>query len=380
MIIGENMKLLKDMDINNKTVIVRCDYNVPIKDGIIEDDSRIVKSLETINYLIDHNCKIVLLSHLGRVKTPEDKEKNSLKLVAEHLSKLLNRNVTFVSECYGEEVKKTVMEHNSGDIIMLENTRYMDLEGKLESGNNPDLAKFWASLGDVFVLDAFGSAHRAHASTAGIASFIPSCVGLLIEKELDNLKDLINVEIRPFTIFMGGAKVEDKLPIIEKLLPECDHLLLGGGIANSFLKASGVEVGTSLATSDEELLAKLKVLLTNYQDKIMLPLDFVYDGSSIMDIGPMSLENYARVINESKLIFINGTPGKFEDEPFAEGTIKLLSILASCGAKVITGGGDTVNALKKFGYEDKFFFCSSGGGATLEYIANKELEALKCLE
>ncbi len=374
------MKRINELNVDNKTIVLRCDYNVPINDGIIEDNSRIKKSLKTINYLLDHNCKIVILSHLGRVKSEEDKQKNSLKPVANELSKLLQKKVLFVSECYGNQVKEIVANAQLGDVILLENTRYMDYPEKLESGNNEALAKFWASLGDIFILDAFGSCHRAHASTAGIANYMESAIGFLIIDELDHLSELININKRPFTIFMGGAKVEDKLVIIKKLLPKCDYLLLGGGIANSFLKTKGIDVKTSLATDNPDMLNELDSLLKSYEKKIILPIDFVYDGESIMDLGNKTIENYNEYLKTSSLIFMNGTPGKFEDERFAGGTKQLLERLSQTNATIIIGGGDTVSAVKKCGYEGKFYFESSGGGATLEYIADGELEALKWLK
>ena len=374
------MKTINEIDVNNKAVVVRCDYNVPIENGVIQDNSRIVKSLKTINYLLEHNAKVIILSHLGRVKTEEDRVKYSLRVVAQELGKLINKKVEFIPSCYGNEVKEKTTNLSLGEVALLENTRFMDYPDKLESGNDPKLAEFWASLGDVFILDAFGSCHRAHASTAGIAKYIPSAIGFLVESELQHLNTLIDIKERPFTIFMGGAKVEDKLPIIKKLLPKCDYLLLGGGIANSFLKASGMDVKNSLATEDESLLQELKNMLDNNKDKIVLPVDFVIDNDSIFDLGVNSIDKFTTYIEKSNLCFINGTPGLSEDDRFAEGTKSLLKYLASYHGKVIAGGGDTVSAIKRFGFEGKFYFESSGGGATLEYIADGELEALKWLK
>lgn len=374
------MQFLSKTNVRNKRVIVRCDFNVPIENGVITDDSRITKSLETIKYLIDNNCKIVLLSHLGRIKTEEDRKDNSLKIVAQRLNELLDHKVTFLSECYGSKVKEYVDSMESKDVVLLENTRIMDLQDKLESNNDEELAKFWASLADMFIMDAFGSAHRAHASTAGIAKYIPACVGFLVEKELKGLNPLLNVKERPFVVFMGGAKVEDKLPIIKKLITKCDYILVGGGIANSFLKAMGEDVKKSLATSDEALLQELKDLLAKYKQKILLPIDFNYVNDAIMDVGEDTIKMYKHYISYSKLLFVNGTPGKFEDEETSKGTKKLFEICKSSTANVILGGGDTVSAAKKFGYENDFMFQSSGGGATLEYIANGKLEALEWIK
>lgn len=371
------MKTLKDLSLDNKTVILRCDYNVPVKDGIITDVSRIEKSLKTISYLLECNCKIVILSHLGRIKSEEQKKSYSLRIVAQKLSELLNKKIIFVDQCFGKKVKEIVDNAKLKDIIFLENTRFMDYPDKLESSNDANLAKFWASLGDVFVLDAFGTCHREHASVVGIANYLPCGLGFLIEEELKNLDCLVNVKERPFTIFMGGAKVEDKLPLIKLLLPKCDYLLLGGGIANSFLKANGMDVKKSLATSDISLLSDIKCLLANYSAKICLPVDFVYDNEAIMDIGVNTIQSFSDIFYNSKLIFVNGTPGKFEDERFFDGTLQLFKALSEINTKIILGGGDTINAVKKCELSGSFTFESSGGGATLEYIASGELKALK---
>ncbi len=368
------MKTIREIDLKNKRVILRCDYNVPVSNGNISDDLRIIKSLETINYLLINNCKIVILSHLGRVKNENDKKENSLKIVAQYLSKLINRKIIFLDNCYGNEVKKIVDNANLGEIILLENTRFMDLYGNLESQNNKTLSKFWASLGDIYINDAFGVTHRMHASTAGISNYLPSGIGLLVEQELNNLEPLINISQRPFTIFMGGAKVEEKLSLIKKLLPKCDFLILGGGILNSFLKAKGEEIYDSLATNDENILKELQILLKEYETKIIMAQSFVMENNKILDINP---DTYEKNIYESKLIFVNGTPGKFENEKFSEGTKKLFKMLKDSPAHVIIGGGDTANAVSLFGYEKSFDFISSGGGATLEYIANGKINALE---
>ena len=372
------MKTLKDIDVSNKSVVIRCDFNVPMEGTRITDNSKIVKSLDTLKYLLDRNCKVIILSHFGRVKSEEDKSKNTLKYVGQELSNLLGKEVKFVDKCNGAKVKEFVDSCNKGDVILLENTRIMDYPEKLESKNNEELAKFWASLGDVYVNDAFGSMHRAHASTAGIAKFIPHCIGLLVEEELNNLSVLVKDTPHPFGVFMGGAKVDDKLPIIKSLLDRCDYLLTGGGIANSFLKAKGADVGSSIATSDDDILNELRDLMDKYKGKIILPVDFTIDDGIIYDIGSKSLELYKKYINQSEIIFVNGTCGKFEDDRFTEGTSGLFKILKESNKKVIVGGGDTVSAAKKFGYE--FSFMSSGGGATLEYIADGTLKALEWME
>ena len=374
------MNTLKDIDIKNKNVIIRCDFNVPMEGNVIKDNSKIVKSIKTLKYLIDNNCRVVILSHFGRVKSEEDKEKNTLKYVGQELSNLLQREVKFVDKCMGEKVKEFVYSCNKGDVILLENTRIMDYPEKLESSNNLELAKFWASLGEIFINDAFGSMHRAHASTAGICKYLPSAIGFLVEDELNHLNILVKDTPHPFCVFMGGAKVDDKLPIIKSLLDRCDYLLLGGGIANSFLKAKGANVGLSVATNDEAILSELNELMNKYKGKIILPIDFTIDDGIIYDIGSKSIEMYKKYIMDSEIIFVNGTCGKFEDDRFTEGTKGLFEALKMSNKKVIVGGGDTVSAVSKFGYENSFYYLSSGGGATLEYIADGTLKALEWMK
>ena len=374
------MNTLKDISVNNKSVVIRCDFNVPMEGTKITDNSKIVKSLDTLKYLLNNNCKIVILSHFGRVKSEEDKIKNTLKYVAMELANLLNHEVKFVSSCFGEKVKNIVDNAKLGDVILLENTRFMDYPEKLESSNNLELAKFWASLGEVYINDAFGSMHRAHASTAGIAKYLPHAIGFLVEEELNNLEILIKDTPRPFVVFMGGAKVDDKLPIIKSLINRCDYLLLGGGIANSFLKAKGANIGDSLATNDDDILKEIKELMSTYKEKIILPIDFTIDNGIIYDIGNKSIDLYKKYIDSASIVFVNGTCGKFEDVRFTEGTTMLFEALKDSGNTVIIGGGDTASAIKKFGFDNAFSFVSSGGGATLEYIADKTLKALEWMK
>ena len=380
---GVVMKTILDMDVENKSVVVRCDFNVPIEDGVITDSSRVKKSLKTIKYLLDKNCKVVLLSHFGRVKKEEDKKNNTLKPVASLLAELLKRKVVFLDECYGQRVKDVVANASLGDVIRLENTRFMDVPDMLESNNDDRLAEYFASLGDVFINDAFGALHRNHASTAGIAKYIDSGIGFLVKEELDKLYILVDNTPAPFAVFMGGAKVDDKLPIIKKFIDKCDYLMLGGGIANSFFKATGRNVGESVATSDANILKDLKELYAKYEGKIILPSDFTlddgriilpgdftHDDGKIYDVGPISISKYKEIIDNCATVFVNGTPGLYEDDRFRKGTIGLLSVLASSPANVIIGGGDTASAVKKFGFDNAFSHVSSGGGATLEFIAN----------
>ncbi len=374
------MKTIKDIDLKNKNVILRCDYNVPVEDNIIKDNSKIKKSLKTINYLLENNCKIVILSHFGRVKKEEDKKNNSLLIVAQELANLLKRDVKFINDCFSNKVKTIVTNANLGEVILLENTRFTDVPNKMESNNDITLSKFFASLGDVYINDAFGSLHREHSSTAGICKYIPHAIGFLVEEELANLDILINNTPHPFCVFMGGAKVDDKLPIIKELLKRCDYLLTGGGIANSFLKAKGADLGNSIATSDENILKELTLLMDTYQKKIVLPDDFTIDDGIIYDLGNKTILKYQQYIDASEIIFVNGTCGKFEDERFTEGTKNLFDALANSHKKVIIGGGDTASAVSKFGFKDKFTYVSSGGGASLEYIAFKKLKALDWME
>lgn len=374
------MNTIKDIDLKNKKVVIRVDYNVPMENGIIKDSSKIKKSLRSINYLLENNCRVVILSHFGRIKSEEDKIKNSLKVVAKELANLLGKNVKFLDNCYGDKVKNIVDNCGLGEVILLENTRFMDIPEKRESGNDLSLAEYWASLGEVYINDAFGSMHRAHASTAGIAKFLPHAIGFLVMDELEHLNILIHNTPHPFTVFMGGAKVDDKLPIIKSLIERCDYLLVGGGIANSFLKAKGADIGNSIATSDEGILNELKKLMEEYKGKIVLPVDFTIDDGIIYDVGNKSIEVYKKYIDKSEIVFVNGTCGKFEDERFMEGTSNLFKILKDSGKKVIVGGGDTASACIRFGFKDSFDFISSGGGATLEYIADGTLKALEWME
>ena len=272
-------KTIKDFDLYNKRVIIRVDFNVPIKDNIITDDNRIIASLPTINYAVENGAKVILMSHLGRIKTEEDKINNSLEIVASRLSKILNKEVTFVSTTHGDELEDCISNLNIGDILLMENTRFEDLEGKKESSNDSELGKYWASLGDIFINDAFGTCHRAHASNVGIASHLPSGIGFLVEKEINALSVLDN-PVRPFTVILGGAKVNDKIGVIENLVTKADYILIGGGMAYTFLKAKGLPIGKSLL--DSENIDFCKKMLDEYSDKIILPIDSV-NGKDISD-------------------------------------------------------------------------------------------------
>ena len=379
------MKFIEDLNVDNKKVILRLDLNVTIQDGKIVDNTKIVKSLKTINYLLDHNCKILIMSHLGRIKTLEDKLRNSLEPVSLELSKLLGKNVCFIPET--RDILPTILDNHQ--ICLMENTRFEDLDGKKESGNDEELAKYWASLGEIFINDAFGTSHRCHASNNGISKYLESGYGYLIKEELDGLSPVVNDIKRPFTVIMGGAKVDDKIQLIKAMLNECDNLIVGGGIANTFLKASGYEIGTSLYSAD--YVDQVKELLDNYSAKIILPVDVVVninDNISIIDVknlsegaiydlGPKSLQVIRDILDESETVFMNGTVGMYEDERYKQGTVELLEILRRCNNIKIAGGGDALASVNTLGYQDAFNFLSTGGGATLEYI---EAKKLKCFE
>jgi phosphoglycerate kinase len=382
---GGSMKFIEDINIDNKKVILRLDLNVTIKDGKILDNTKIVKSLKTINYLLDHNCKILIMSHLGKIKTLEDKLRNSLEIVSLELSKLLGQNVCFIPET--RNILPSILDNHN--ICLMENTRFEDLDGKKESGNDLELAKYWASLGEVFINDAFGTTHRCHASNNGIAKFLESGYGYLIKEEIDGLSPIINNIKRPFTVIMGGAKVDDKIQLIKSLLNECDNLLVGGGIANTFLKAAGYNIGSSLYSVD--YVEEVKELLNTYSSKIVLPVDIVVNNNevvstisvkdmtdgSIYDLGNKTLQVYRDILDESETVFVNGTLGLYEDPRYKAGTEELFNILRRCNNIKIAGGGDAVASINTLGYQDAFNYLSTGGGATLEYIANKKL---KCFE
>lgn len=389
-------QLLKNMYVNNLRVILRCDFNVPITGGNITDESKIIKSLETINYLLSKNCKIIILSHLGRVKTEEDKAKNSLIIVKNCLERLLNKPIKFANDILSEETKNIALNLQSGEILLLENTRFLDVPNKLESNLNEEVAQKLASLGEMFVLDAFAVAHRNHTSVVGIPKYLPSCLGFLVEKEKNMLDKIIMKPERPFTVIMGGAKVDDKLKIINSLLPKCEHLLVSGGIANSFLSALGLRTGESLKTENPETIKELQRLMLAFKEKFAFPLDAIttttynenptmkninkIDANDIIkDIGIKTINKYSDIIKNSNTIFMNGTMGIYEQKEFANGTIEILNHLKEKKDHVVIGGGDTVGAVNTLGFKNIFPNISSGGGATLEYIVNASLPGIEAI-
>ena len=376
--------------INSKRVILRVDYNVTIKDGIIIDDTKIVKSLKTIKYLLDNNNSIILLSHLGKIKSESDKDRNTLYPVYLRLNDLVNTNVYFCPFTRGEKLESMVNNLKPREILMIENTRFEDYPDKLESNCDDVLSRYWASLGEIFVNDAFGTSHRRHASNYGIKKYLESYYGFLIEEEVTKLDELINSPKRPFTVIMGGAKVDDKIKLIKELLKTCDYLIVGGGIANTFLLADNKGIGLSLVNKD--YLQEVRTLLENNREKIILPIDFyvennnekyyrsldeILDDDIIYDIGGCSLELFKETIDKSNTIFLNGTVGLYENENYKYGTESLLKILSEAKAKTFIGGGDALSSVNKLGFNESFYYKSTGGGATLDYIINKSASSLE---
>jgi len=386
-------KTIRDYDLSGKKVIIRVDFNVPITDGKIDDDNRIVESVKTIEYAIQNGAKIILMSHLGRVETEEDRATNSLAPVALRLSELINKEVLFIDETRGAKLEGAINNMQNGDVILVENTRFEDIDGKKESKNNPELGAYWASLGDIYINDAFGTAHRAHASNVGIASNLPNGVGFLIEKELKYLDKAISNPERPFTVILGGAKVSDKIPVIENLVGIADHIIIGGGMMFTFFKAQGYEIGKSLL--DEDSIEFCKRILAENPDKIILPVDCVcgkafsndttmraclvtdiHEDEMGLDLSLMTYDVFGPIIQNSKTIVWNGPVGAFEFEKFSYGTNVLCAELAKLDATVILGGGDTAAAAIKFGYKDAYTHISTGGGASLELLEGKELPGI----
>jgi phosphoglycerate kinase len=391
------MKTIRDLKIKGKKVIIRCDFNVPMKNGAITDDNRIKESLETINYAIDKGAKVILMSHLGRVETIEDKKDATLLPVANRLSELLERNVLFIKETRGQELETAIERMQPKEVILMENTRFEDIEGKKESKNDPELGTYWASLGDLYVNDAFGTSHRSHASNVGIATHLESAVGFLIEKELKYLNLATKNPKKPMTVILGGAKVSDKIGVISNLVNVADYILIGGGMSYTFLKAKGYNIGKSLL--DEDSVHFCRDILAKYPDKIILPVDVVstdaikddalgyysaidsiLDDHMGVDIGTKTIELFKEYLDKSKTIVWNGPLGVFEIDTFAVGTKEILKHLTTLNAVTIIGGGDTASAAINFGYKDKMTHISTGGGASLELLEGKELPGIKIIK
>jgi phosphoglycerate kinase len=390
---------VKDIILKGKKVLIRVDFNVPMNDeGVITDDNRITAAIPTIEYVINQGGRAILFSHLGRVKTEDDKAKNSLKPVQERLQALLGKPVKFIPHTRGKELEQAIGALKDGELLMFENTRFEDIDGKKESKNDPELGKYWASLGDVFVNDAFGTAHRAHASNVGIASNIKqTAAGFLLEKEIKFIGGAVDNPKRPFMAVLGGAKVSDKIEVISNLLNIADKVLIGGGMAYTFLAAQGYNVGTSLLEEDKIPLAK--ELLEKGKDKLVLPVDFLFtpefkdikpshvgpitsikDGEMSLDIGPKTIELFSSILKDAKTVVWNGPMGVFEMENYQKGTIGVAQTLANLkDAITIVGGGDSAAAAIQFGFETQLTHISTGGGASLEYLEGKVLPGVECI-
>lgn len=384
-----NKKTIKDIDVKNKTVLVRVDFNVPIENGKILDDFKIKKSLETINYLIKNNAKVVLMSHLGK---PKGKIVEELRLdpIALKLSEMLGKNVEKLNDCIGQEVDDKVKQAKFGDIILLENVRFYSEEEKCDL----EFAKKLASLAEIFCVDGFGSVHRSHASVTGIAKFLPAVAGLLLEKEVDVLTEVLEKPDHPYLVILGGAKISTKLNLINKLAKQADKLLVAGALANTIFLANGVNVGSSIVEKDQISQIKETVLKNNNVD---IPIDVIVGGNNgdgtrtvdigkgiskdefIYDIGPKTIDLFKRKIDKARLVVWNGPMGKFENEKYATGTENIAKELVKV-KKAVVGGGETSMAIRKLGLEDKIYFLSTGGGAMLEFLENKPMPGIECLE
>ncbi|QBQ08038.1 phosphoglycerate kinase [Spiroplasma gladiatoris] len=394
-------KTLKDVKVADKTVLVRVDFNVPIKDGVIGDDNRIKAAMPTIKHLVEQGSKVVLFSHLSRIKAEEDKAKKSLAPVAKRLEEIAGQKVTFIGQTRGEKLESAIKNLNSGEILLFENTRFEDVKDgevvKFESKNNAELGKYWASLGDVFVNDAFGTAHRAHASNVGIASNIAeSCVGFLVQKELEMLAKGVDAPEHPFVAIIGGAKVSDKIGVIDNLLEKADKIIIGGGMAYTFFKALGHNIGKSLCEEDKVELAKQYMEKSN--GKIILPIDSAnatefkdvtptFSGVDLpddvmgLDIGPDSIKLFEDTLKGAKTVAWNGPMGVFEFEHYKKGTVAVCEAIANLdNAFTLIGGGDSAAAAIQNGFAEKFTHISTGGGASLEYMEGKVLPGVEAIQ
>ena len=392
---------VSDLDVKGKKVLMRVDFNVPVKNGVIGDDNRIVAALPTIKYIIENGGKAILFSHLGRIKKEEDKKELTLRPVAQRLSDLLGKPVTFVPVTRGAQLEDAVNGLNDGDVLLFENTRFEDLDGKKESGNDPELGKYWASLGDMFVNDAFGTAHRSHASNVGVATAMKAegkkvAAGFLMEKEIKFLGDAVDNPKHPFVAILGGAKVSDKIGVIDHLISKADKIIIGGGMTYTFYAAKGMGIGNSLVEKDKIELAKS--IIEKAGDKLVLPSDSIVaekfdndvpskvvegsipDGYMALDIGPKSIEEFEDVLRDAKTVVWNGPMGVFEMSNYAKGTLEICKFLGTLSdATTIVGGGDSTAAAKQLGVGDKLTHISTGGGASLEYLEGKELPGIAAI-
>ncbi|MGX0551382.1 phosphoglycerate kinase [Staphylococcus hominis] len=390
-------KIVSDLDLKGKVVLERADFNVPLKNGEITNDNRIVQALPTIKYILEQGGKLVLFSHLGKVKEESDKKELTLKPVADSLTEKLGKEVVFIPETRGEKLESAIKNLNEGDVLLVENTRFEDLDGKKESKNDSELGKYWASLGDVFVNDAFGTAHREHASNVGISTHLETAAGYLMEKEIKFIGGVVNDPHKPVVAILGGAKVSDKIGVIKNLVNIADKIIIGGGMAYTFLKAQGKEIGLSLLEEDKIDFAK--ELLEKNGDQIVLPVDckvakeFSNDAKitevsideipsdqEAMDIGPKTIELFTKELQGAHTVVWNGPMGVFEFSNFAKGTIGVCKAIANLeDAITIIGGGDSAAAAISLGFEDDFTHISTGGGASLEYLEGKELPGIKAI-
>ena len=390
-------KIVSDLDLKGKVVLERADFNVPLKNGEITNDNRIVQALPTIKYILEQGGKLVLFSHLGKVKEESDKKELTLKPVADSLTEKLGKEVVFVPETRGEKLEFAIKNLNEGDVLLVENTRFEDLDGKKESKNDPELGKYWASLGDVFVNDAFGTAHREHASNVGISTHLETAAGYLMEKEIKFIGGVVNDPHKPVVAILGGAKVSDKIGVIKNLVNIADKIIIGGGMAYTFLKAQGKEIGLSLLEEDKIDFAK--ELLEKNGDQIVLPVDCkvakefsndakitevsideIPNDQEAMDIGPKTIELFTKELQGAHTVVWNGPMGVFEFSNFAKGTIGVCKAIANLeDAITIIGGGDSAAAAISLGFEDDFTHISTGGGASLEYLEGKELPGIKAI-
>lgn len=391
-----NKKSIEDIQVSGKRALVRCDFNVPMKDGKITSEKRIVAALPTIQYLIDHGAKVILCSHMGKPKTDEDRAKLTLAPVAKRLSELLGREVVFAADTTGEDAKAKAAALRDGDVLLLENTRF----DKRETKNDPEMSKELAAMADIFVNDAFGSAHRAHASTAGVADYLDTAVcGYLIQKEISIMGKALEDPKRPFVAILGGAKVSDKIGVINNLIDKVDTLIIGGGMAYTFFKALGHEIGTSICEDDKvelakEMMDKAKakginflipvdnVVATEYSadsEWKIVDSDDIPEGWMGLDIGPKSRELFANAVKNAGTVVWNGPMGVSEWENFANGTIAVAKAVADSNAISIIGGGDSAAAVEKLGFADKMTHISTGGGASLEFLEGLELPGIACL-
>ena len=386
------MKTIKDYELNGKRVIIRCDFNVPLKDNTITDDTRILASLKTINYAIENDAKIILLSHLGKVKSEEDKKNNSLYSVYLKLKELLKTNVYFCEETHGDKLTNMVNNLKDREVLLVQNTRYEDIDSKKESSCDLELSKYWASLGDIFINDAYGTLHRSHASNVGIGKILPNGIGFLVEEEVNKIDSFLEDTSRPFIVIMGGKKVSDKIKVIDNLIKKCDKLLIGGAMSFTFLHILGYNVNMEYVDNDS--ISYVKGLLDKYKDKIVLPVDFMVsysleDVNSVnksldelevtdngYDIGNESIKLFKDNLNGCARVLINGPVGVFENKLYEKGTKEIYQYLKDNNIKVLIGGGDSAASVNKLGFANTFYHVSTGGGATLEYLEGNGLPGL----